>query len=87
MQQPDHLIVGIHVRNRARHAGRIQKVLTAAGGNIRTRVGLHDVHAGASDNGLILIEFIGDARAQKAFVARLDRIHGVDVKSMRFPHD
>ena len=87
MKQQDHLIVGIHVRNRIRNAGQIQKILTSAGRQIRTRIGLHDTHPGSGDNGLILVELIADTSTQKTFLARLKKIRGLDVKAMRFPHD
>ena len=40
----DHRIVGIHVTDRAQAAGRVQEILSKYGKNIRTRLGLHDVH-------------------------------------------
>jgi len=52
----DHRIVGIHITDRATHAGEVQQILTKYGKNIRTRLGLHEVEVdSASPNGLILI--------------------------------
>jgi len=87
MKQQDHLIVGIHVRDRVRHASQVQKILTSAGRHIRTRVGLHDTHPGSGDNGLILVELIADAGTRKSFLAQLKKIRGLDVKAMLFQHD
>jgi hypothetical protein len=82
-----HVILGIHVADRAHHAPGVQTVLTEHGANIKTRLGLHDVHDGScSPNGLILIEYIGDDAGCKAMVGRLTAIEGVEVKQMVFEH-
>ena len=36
-----HLLVGIHLQNRAQDATKLQGLLTEYGCNIRTRLGLH----------------------------------------------
>ena len=38
----DHIIVAVHVTNRAKQASRVQSILTKYGGSIKTRVGLHE---------------------------------------------
>lgn len=82
-----HVILGIHVADRAHHAPGVQGVLTEHGANIKTRLGLHEVHDGAcSPNGLILIEYIGDDAGCEAMVDRLTAIKGVEVKRMVFEH-
>lgn len=86
MKCPDHCIVGIHVKDRNRHAARIQKILTGAGRHIRTRLGLHDPHA-SQDNGLILLELAADTKTCTTLLNRLKQVRGVDIHTMRFPHD
>src|SRR5665647_3339838 len=82
-----HVILGIHVADRAHHAPGVQTVLTEHGTNIKTRLGLHDVYDGScSPNGLILIEYIGDDGGCEAMVSRLTAIKGVEVKRMVFEH-
>jgi hypothetical protein len=82
-----HLIFGIHVLDRSHHAVGVQAVLTEFGENIKTRLGLHELHEGASSpNGLLLIEFIGDKARAKAFAERLGAISGIEVKQMVFDH-
>lgn len=82
-----HVILGIHVADRAHHATGVQAVLTEHGANIKTRLGLHDVHDGScSPNGLILIEYIGDDAGCDTMVNRLTAIQGVEVKRMVFEH-
>ncbi len=82
-----HMIFGIHVLERGEHAPTVQSVLTEYGDNIKTRLGLHDVHEGyCSPNGLLLVEFLGDQRQADAFGQRLSAIQGVEVKRMVFDH-
>ena len=82
-----HVIFGIHVISRNEHAPTVQSVLTEYGDSIKTRLGLHDVHEGfCSPNGLLLVEFSGDAARADAFAKRLSAIQGVEVKRMVFDH-
>ena len=82
-----HVILGIHVVDRTQRASDVQSALTEFGTNIKTRLGLHDVHDGfASPNGLMLIEFVGDEGQCKSLVGRLAAIKGVEVKQMVFSH-
>jgi hypothetical protein len=82
-----HVILGVHVVNREHHAPGVQAVLTEFGENIKTRLGLHDVHDGyCSPNGLLLIEFIGDDARRDVLVKRLSAIQGIEVKQMVFDH-
>ncbi len=87
MAQSKHLICGIHITERLKHALEVQQILTEFGGNIKTRLGLHELGAaGEGPNGLVLIEFAGsDARFNK-FTEKLGKIVGVDVKQMVFGH-
>jgi hypothetical protein len=83
----DHRIVGIHVTDRAVHAGRVQEILSRYGRNIRTRMGLHDVHDDvASPDALILIEAIGSHEEIDALSDELRRLPGIQVQSMFFSH-
>jgi hypothetical protein len=82
-----HVIFGIHVTDRGHNAVGVQVVLTEFGENIKTRLGLHDVHQGArSPNGLLLVEFVGDGRKADAFADQLSAIQGIEVKRMVFDH-
>ena len=82
-----HVILGVHVTDRTHHAPGVQSVLTEYGENIKTRLGLHDVHEGyCSPNGLLLIEFIGPDARRDAFIDQLTAIQGVAVKRMVFDH-
>jgi hypothetical protein len=83
----DHRIVGIHVTDRAQASGRVQEILSKYSKNIRTRLGLHDVHDGiASPNALILVEAVGNHQEIDAMSDELRRLPGIQVQSMFFSH-
>lgn len=87
--QKDHIIVGVHVTDRVKHAGEVQGVLTTYGCDIKTRLGLHEVgpEASCSPNGLLLIEFVGSKARCNGFCRKLNAVEGVDAKAMSFGHD
>ena len=65
----------------------VQGVLAEYGDNIKTRLGLHNVHQGyCSPSGLLLVEFAGDQGRADAFSKRLSAVPGVEVKRMVFDH-
>jgi hypothetical protein len=83
----DHLILGVHVTDRASHASDVQKLLSEYGANIKTRLGLHDVSTGTSHpGGLILVELCGDQAACQKLRNALATIDGVEVQAMAFAH-
>ncbi|MBE3033519.1 MAG: hypothetical protein IMZ74_10010 [Actinobacteria bacterium] len=83
----DHIILGIHVTDRLKHAVDVQKVFTEYGCNIKTRVGLHDVDANVcSPSGVVLIEFFGADDQASAMMAKLNEVEGVVVQKMVFGH-
>jgi hypothetical protein len=72
--------------NRQDTAARVQKVFTGFGCIIRTRIGLHDgVGNTCSNQGLILLELIGELVQQKNLAAALKRIRGVKAKLVKVP--
>lgn len=82
-----HLIVGVHITNRVKHAPEVQKVLTEFGCSIKTRLGLHEASATAcSPNGLILLEMVGEDQASNRMARKLRAIEGVEVRKMVFAH-
>ncbi len=87
MGMQDHLIFGIHVADRSRHAGQVQTVLTRYGCNIKTRVGLHHVDERVCDeSGVILLETFGDEATCRQMWEELRQIPGIDVQQMLFTH-
>jgi len=82
-----HVILGIHITDRVHHAVNVQTVLSDFGTNIKTRLGLHEVHKNScSPNGLIVVEFAGDDRQCDDMHKKLTAIEGVEVKRMIFDH-
>ncbi|MGE4490440.1 MAG: hypothetical protein AB7E95_12940 [Kiritimatiellales bacterium] len=82
-----HIIVGVHITERVKHAGDVQKVLTDFGCQIRTRLGLHEVDQNiCSPNGMILLELVDDDAKVGELKQSLGTIDGVDVQSMVFDH-
>lgn len=83
----EHYILGIHSRNRVAQSGAVQKLLTEYGCNIRTRIGLHEVHDGiCAMDGVILLELYGDRGICEELYTKLGTIEGIEVKKMIFTH-
>ena len=82
-----HHILGVHITDRVKKAGDVQKVLTEFGCNIKTRIGLHDVQEGyCSPGGVILLEILGGDAACGQIRSRLTAVEGVEVQAMVFDH-
>lgn len=87
MKTTSHVIVGIHISDRVKHAAAVQKVFTQYGEHIKTRIGLHDItEAASSPNGIILLEMVGDERQCLTILKKLAAIRGVEAKKMVFAH-
>ncbi|MCC7300608.1 MAG: hypothetical protein IT583_05970 [Verrucomicrobia bacterium] len=82
-----HVVIGVHITERVKHAGEVQKIFTEFGCQIRTRLGLHDANkAVCSPNGLILLDMVDDDAKVSAFKKKLSSLDGVEVQSMVFDH-
>jgi hypothetical protein len=82
-----HIIVGIHVTDRVKHAAAVQKVLTDYGLHIKTRLGLHEIgDPSSSRNGLILLEMVGDEKKCYSIVGKLNAVPGIESKKIVFAH-
>jgi hypothetical protein len=80
-----HIIVGVHITNRLRDAGKVQQVFSEYGCNIKTRIGLHDVQEGyCSPSGLVILDIIGDPSAFSELKSKLAVIEGLEIKEMVF---
>lgn len=78
-----HIIVGVHIVDREKHAVKVQEIFTNNGSQIKTRLGLHDDIC--SSNGLILLE-MQDTTETTQMIHELGSIEGVDCKTMLFGH-
>ena len=84
----EHIIVGIHVTDRLKNAGDVQKIFTQYGCNIKTRLGLHEVHGNyCAGGGIVLLGMVGDMKDVDAMLRKLKKIEGLEAKKMTFTHD
>ena len=78
-------IIGIHLLDRIKEAGKTQKLLTEYSDYIKTRLGFHEVTSQTcSRNGLIVIEMRGNKEKWDSLQKKLDEIEGITVKDMNF---
>lgn len=69
------------IDTRREQAPAVQKILTGWGCSIKTRIGIHDgVLDKCSDNGLIILELVGDEEKQKELAERLNALPGVKTR-------
>jgi nitrate reductase NapAB chaperone NapD len=81
-----HIIVGVHVVDRNAHAAAVQHIFTKYGCQIKTRIGLHDVHDDyCSPNGLIVLEMLDTAETGQMIDA-LQKVEGIVTQTMVFDH-
>jgi len=86
-KKQDHIIVAIHVTDRVKQAGMVQTVLTRYGGNIKTRIGLHEPKLqGVSPSGVIILEVVGSQKLAFTLIDTLRKITGVEASSIVFEH-
>jgi len=84
----EHIIVGIHVTDRLKNAADVQKIFTQYGCNIKTRLGLHEVHGNyCAGGGIVLLEMVGEMKDVDAMLRKLKKIEGLEAKKMTFTHD
>lgn len=78
-------ILGIHVIDRIKEAGKTQAILTKYACNIKTRMGFHEISDEiCSRNGLIVLELKGDNNEWDKLENELNEIGGIMVKHMKF---
>jgi hypothetical protein len=78
-------VLGLLVTDRIKNVPELQGVLSECGGNIKTRLGLHDTsETSSSSNGLLLLELSGDDRAQAEVERKLSNVEGVELQKMVF---
>ena len=76
-------VVGLVVNNRSEVAGQVQKVFTSFGCTIRTRLGINNEDH-AKDEGLILLELVGEHSEMNSLVKRLRGINNISVGVISF---
>ena len=69
----------IYMSTRQETAEKVQKILTAWGCYIKTRLGIHDgVLDNCSDTGLVFIELVGETEKHQELTRKLNLFTGVD---------
>ncbi|HOO33920.1 MAG TPA: hypothetical protein PK466_11730 [Thermotogota bacterium] len=76
-------VMAIMVSNRKDSAEKVQKLLTGWGCLIKMRLGLHDnVLDNCSDEGLIILELVGETEKHEELSRKLNVLPGVQSKFM-----
>ncbi|MFC1566265.1 hypothetical protein ACFL4A_00310 [bacterium] len=71
----------ILIDKRSEEAVMVQKILTAWGCLIKTRLGIHDgVLDNCSNSGLVILELVGDTQKQEDMQHKLNLLEGVAAK-------
>ena len=74
----------IVIGKRRETASEVQGLLTEYGCSIKTRLGLHSAASEqCSDDGLIILELVGDPRAHDELYAKLSKLKCLNVKLER----
>ena len=82
-----HIVLGVHITERVKQAGEVQKIFTEFGCQIRTRIGLHEADKRlCSPNRLILLDMVDDDGKVAELKQKLAVMDGVEVQSMVFDH-
>ena len=80
-----HMIFGVHVSDRVKKSGDVQRLFTEYGCNIKTRIGLHDASDNVcAPNGVIVLEMVGDEKVCNEMATKLNAVEGVEVQTMVF---
>lgn len=80
-----HMVVGVHITDRVKKAGEVQRIFTEYGCNIKTRVGLHEANDNVcSPTGMIVLELVGDEKVCNEMTDKLNAVEGIEVKTMVF---
>jgi hypothetical protein len=88
MLDTTHIILGVHITNRAKHVSKVQDLFTEYGCSIKTRLGLHlTSEKVCSQNGLIILEMTGENSVAHELMEKLTAIEGVQCQKMAFKVD
>ena len=79
------MILGLMVKEKEKHAVRLQEIFTKFGCSIKTRLGLNELDIPeAGDAGLIILELMGNMEECGRLENELHTIDGVEVRKMTF---
>ncbi|TVQ89056.1 MAG: hypothetical protein EA393_07605 [Bacteroidetes bacterium] len=79
------VILGLMVKEKEKHAARLQRIFTKYGCSIKTRLGLNELDIPeAGEAGLIILELMGDIEECGRLENELHSIDGITVRKMTF---
>jgi short subunit dehydrogenase-like uncharacterized protein len=74
----------IYMSTRKETAEKVQKILTAWGCYIKTRLGLHEgVLDSCTETGLVFIDLVGEAQKHEELTRKLNLVHGVHAELVK----
>jgi hypothetical protein len=78
-------VIGLHIFDRIREAGKTQEILTKYGNNISTRFGFHELSDDVcSREGIIILKMVGNYKEWDKMEEEINEIYGVKIKKMDF---
>lgn len=78
-------ILGLLITDRIKEAGRTQQILTKYSRLIRSRLGFHELNDNVcSRAGIIVLHLTGTPEEWSLFDQELQKVEGLEVKSMSF---
>jgi len=80
-------IMAVLINHRSKKAPTVQEVFTKHGCSIRMRLGLHEAGDVCSEEGLVLLQLVGDKAEIKALENELNGIDGVKAKTLNISAD
>jgi metal-responsive CopG/Arc/MetJ family transcriptional regulator len=80
-------IMTVLVNHRRDCAKDVQLLLTEYGCNIRVRLGLHEAVNVCSEDGLLILQLVGDSENIHALLNKLNDLDGVQAKLTTFAGD
>ena len=80
-------IMAVLINHRSKKAPTVQEVFTKHGCSIRMRLGLHEAGDVCSEEGLVLLQLVGDKAEIKALENELNGIDGVKAKTLNISED
>jgi len=73
-------IMVIKIKKRGEKAPKVQEVLTSFGCSIKTRLGLHEAGDRCSEEGILVLQLVGEKDEMKKLEKALNAMDGVKAK-------
>jgi metal-responsive CopG/Arc/MetJ family transcriptional regulator len=80
-------IMAVLINHRSKKAPTVQEVFTKHGCSIRMRLGLHEAGDVCSEEGMVLLQLVGEKSDIKALEDELNGIEGVKAKTLSISAD